>query len=157
MNVLFLDFGGVLNHGIFQEIDPECIKNLNSLVSWGKAKVVLSTAWRCECSVQELRDLLHGWGAEVDVIGATPEVNFIDPEFDPEALLPDARIVEIRAWLDAHPEVDKFVVLDDNDIRQDVNFDIKSDPEIERCFVQTDPRQALSLDAAARALMVLES
>ena len=68
----------------------------------------------------------------------TPVISFTDPEFDPDASLPDARIVEIRAWLDARSsEVLDFAVLDDNDIRLDTNDDMKADDAIWERFVQT--------------------
>lgn len=143
MLVLFLDFDGVLNggwhpdHG-FDWALTSAVENLNRLLSITKAKVVVSSAWRLEMDLEALRQVLGAWGVDAEVLDVTPVVNFTDPEWDPDASFPDARIVEIRAWLDAHSsEVLDFAVLDDNDIRLTVNDDMKADDAVWERFVQT--------------------
>jgi histidinol phosphatase-like enzyme len=65
MNVIFLDFDGVLNHQLwykrrmdevdtesivskypFYEFDPESIKRLNRIVKETNSKIVVSSSWR---------------------------------------------------------------------------------------------------------------
>jgi hypothetical protein len=156
--VLFLDFDGVMNGGShpdhgFDWCLTSAVENLNRLLSVTKAKVVVSSAWRLEMDLQGLRKVLDTWGVEADVIGMTPVLNFVDPEWDPDAQLPEARIVEIRAWLDAHPnEVLDFAVLDDNDIRLDMNDDMKDDAAIWERFVQTRTTLGLTQEEVQEVL-----
>jgi hypothetical protein len=115
MKVLFLDIDGVLNsqrsciafggyphevHGKDrQQFDEVALHLIRGIVKLADASVVLSSSWR----------ITHGWdliGRELDlpIMGATPtkwEPNYV-------------RGHEIKEWLDAHPEVESYVIVDDN-------------------------------------------
>ncbi|OKZ75083.1 MAG: hypothetical protein BHW00_03070 [Clostridium sp. 26_22] len=110
MKVIFLDVDGVLNSdeyfdkiknvnicGIESEIDVEKIKLLKKAVDETGANVVLSSSWRYTRNAQYLKELLLRYGINAD---STP---FIQNE----------RGLEIKQWLLEHPEVEKFVILDD--------------------------------------------
>jgi len=73
VKVIFLDIDGVLNGGWHKEHGfdwalTRAIRNLNALVARTGAKVVISSAWRLEMNVEALRQVLAGWGAEVEII-----------------------------------------------------------------------------------------
>lgn len=112
MRVIFLDVDGVLVNRFalklahdmkMREIaDPRCVKNLNALTARTGAKIVISSCWRIGRTVDELKQLLHKWRVEGEVIGKT--INNWDWE----------RGQEIQEWLDRHPECESFVIIDDD-------------------------------------------
>lgn len=110
MKVIFLDVDGVLNsdeyfdkiknlniNGIQSEIDVEKIKLLNIAINETKVKIVLTSSWRYTRNAQELRKLLSEYGISTD---STP---FIQNE----------RGLEIKQYLYEHPDVEDFVIVDD--------------------------------------------
>lgn len=115
MKVILLDIDGVLNEDstptrtksrmIF--VDEEKLLRLKRIVETTGAKIVLSSTWRYDRDdpslsgdFLELREAFHAVG--LDFYGFTP-VDAIGIR----------RGMEIRAWLGLHPEVTKFVILDD--------------------------------------------
>jgi hypothetical protein len=84
------------------DIDPECVENLNYIVENADAKVVISSTWRLSHTPDEMRNLLEKKGFRGEVLGFTP------CEWGEE------RGIEIQKWLDAHPTVTQFVILDDD-------------------------------------------
>ena len=115
MKVIFLDFDGVLNSAEFPSecetegvvLDPGKMVLLKRIVDATGAKIVLSTSWRehwsadpreCDSTGVRIGRIFrsHGMG----ILDKTPRLN-------------TRREREILCWLDAHPEVREFVVLDD--------------------------------------------
>ncbi len=107
------------------EICPIAISNLRYVLEkCPEVHIVVSSTWRLGRSVEELKDLLFKWGiAKERVVGRTPALyvphgerhapNDIWPEgFQPTRELP--RGLEIQDWLDKHPEVTKFAIIDDD-------------------------------------------
>jgi len=127
MRVVFLDIDGVLNHSAHYTslaprlghttpvdwIDRTCVARLDALCERTGAAVVVSSSWRIY-----LRDkggaapVLAAAGLRAPVIGETPDHT---TETDRETVIA-GRWGEIRAWLDAHPEVTGYVVLDDCEV-----------------------------------------
>jgi hypothetical protein len=118
--VLFLDFDGVLVHEGYAgeqggeelwsecDIDPEAVALLDALCARAGADVVISSTWRRTFSLDELRGMLERRGFRGAVVGVTPSL-YRSPE--------GARLErgdEIQAWLDEHPEVGAFAILDDD-------------------------------------------
>lgn len=105
MKVLFLDIDGVLNCAYTKEridgrigLDPAMVVLFNEIVVKTAVSVVLSSAWR---RLPNWRlDLQKGGLEPSAVIGQTPSLGGI-------------RGLEIQAWLDQHPEVEKYAILDD--------------------------------------------
>ena len=110
MKAIFLDVDGVLNSdeyfdsvgysdddSIENEIDMNKIKLLKEAVDLTDAQVVLSSSWRYTRKAQSLRKLLIENGIMTDV---TP-------------FLQNKRGLEIKSWLKNNPDVDDFVILDD--------------------------------------------
>lgn len=110
MKAIFLDVDGVLNSdeyfdsvsdsdddSIENEIDMDKIKLLKEAVNLTDAQVVLSSSWRYTRKAQSLRELLIENGIVTDV---TP-------------FLQNKRGLEIKSWLKNNPDVDDFVILDD--------------------------------------------
>jgi hypothetical protein len=106
MNVLFLDFDGVLNraYGSMSPcLDFDLVEELNRVLVVTGCCVVLSTSWRLHHSLAELSQTLSMSGFRYcgRIFGKTPSL----PSGD--------RSHEIEAWMDAHfHDVHRAVVLD---------------------------------------------
>lgn len=141
MNILFLDIDGVVNRGRralvgFNWADPECVRLLNNALSQTNAKVVISSSWRVGASLKELSNhFKNHFGIQADFIDMTPVINLDLPDCDFTCAAP--RAMEIRDWLDRHPEVDNFAIIDDMDIFQGGEDEIVfEDQEIAEKFVR---------------------
>lgn len=116
MKVIFLDFDGVLNSekyirgcdGYGVAIAPSRMILLKQIVDATDAKIVLSTSWREHWS----KDLINcdSTGVLINRIFSTCGLQI----FDKTPELHERREMEIKSWLDTHPEVENFVVLDDS-------------------------------------------
>jgi hypothetical protein len=105
MKVIFLDIDGVLNSDQTRNprkfpyvVDKKLLALFQKLVDRTGAEVVLSSSWRCD-PVGVLA--AKHWG-----------IPFIDLCSDRPG---SSRSSEIRAWLADHPDVTRFVVIDDED------------------------------------------
>lgn len=115
MKVIFLDFDGVLNSSKYLlrcevcgiAIDPSRMVLLKQIVDAANAKIVLSTSWREHWE----KDLAKcgSTGVLINRIFSTHGLQI----FDKTPQLHERRETEIKSWLDAHPEVENYVVLDD--------------------------------------------
>jgi len=118
MRVIFLDIDGVLNYpDCFDPgrawIDPGCIARLNLLVQRSKAVLAITSTWRGlvhsgKMTLDGLRWLLGSHGLEATIEGIT----------GPDAQTPD-RGQQILRWLQEHPRVEAFVILDDDTVTID--------------------------------------
>src|ERR1700733_7639768 len=104
MKVLFLDIDGVLNYEAFWKrfrgaygIDDELAARIRVIKKTTKAKIVLSSAWRG--SPENERHISRKVGTLFD---STPR------------LLSMIRGEEIKRWLDQHPEVTRYAIVDDD-------------------------------------------
>ncbi len=118
MKIVFVDIDGVLNSHIYymhkseQEgnIDKTRLILLKELVDKTGAEIVLSSSWRtnwekdperCNPAGKEINDAFNGAG--LFIYDKTPE-------FDGYT----ERANEVKAWLSEHPDVESFVILDDD-------------------------------------------
>ena len=116
MKILFLDFDGVLNGVTFVRcgeragavLDKTKLMLLKQIVDATGAKIVLTTSWRehwwnnlaeCDGTGEAISLMFRTYGLEI--LDKTPKLH-------------TAREKEIKSWLDAHPETENFVVLDDS-------------------------------------------
>lgn len=104
MKVLFLDIDGVLNNGHTKErfqgfigLNKELIPLVKQIIDETGCQVVLSSYWRTDPkSVKHVRQ-------------------HIGPLFDKTPIFTmKPRGTEIQAWLDEHPAVTKYAILDDD-------------------------------------------
>ena len=119
MKVIFLDCDGVLNtqfsksfFGRYVGCDDDKLERLKRIVDATGAKIVVSSTWRLDISrgngnfnasgiYQYLLDNLKRY--DLEVYDITPECSYHRT----------LRGTEIRKWLEEHPEVTEWVVLDD--------------------------------------------
>lgn len=157
MKVIFLDIDGVLNSEQFWEnrtqsfrytaalnegktkdqvrvianIDPQAVALLNQLVKQTDAEIVVSSTWRSDWNIQYL---LRYAGVEKYMYGITP--------FSKDR----HRGTEIKEWLDDHPEVTNYVILDDdNDMLEEQMGNL----------VQTYWLTGLTIDNVKQAINIL--
>ena len=113
MKVIFLDIDGVIITDMTLKerlkknslANPECIEQLNRIISETDAKIVISSAWRF-CGIQEMQLLLIFWGCNGEVIGATDDLNELDVDNR-------VRSNEILSYLKSYKNISNFVILDD--------------------------------------------
>ena len=117
MNVIFLDIDGVLRtdasdrywsevtgqpipKSVFDRLfSNHSIAILNEIVYITGAKVVITSTWRVQHSLEDLRNIFKIRGFRGDIIDKTNIIGH--------------RGEEIQEWLDTHP-VNKYVVIDDS-------------------------------------------
>jgi len=85
--------------------DVHCVKNLNLILDHvPEAKIVISSSWRLIRDLTELGNMLSKNGIDPGrLVGKTP---------DDIGRVPRGK--EIQAWLDVHPEVESYIILDDD-------------------------------------------
>jgi hypothetical protein len=131
--VLFLDIDGVINsrrtviatdgfpHDFSEsgkkKFDWIAVGMIRDLCEREKASIVLSSTWRLMHSVHECAN-----GLDLPIFDKTPS-------------LPGVRGEEIRDWLDRHPEVEQYAIVDDNSDMLESQMEH---------FVQTSEEEGLS-------------
>lgn len=121
MKVIFLDIDGVLcmpkQFYPLQKVilagrrvsnfDEDCLRRLDKIIEATGAMVVISSAWRIDfwepAEFDLLKEHFKNQGSIVNLIGHTP--------YDNERI----RGREIQTWLNEHPDVEKFIIIDDSD------------------------------------------
>lgn len=130
MKVIFLDYDGVVNTPIWDErgnIDYnhpsdgkvnnyQAIMWLNHLLWRTNAKIVVSSTWRYCCNDTSYQDCLYNAGLKRKY-----EIKDCTAWFGN-----NTRTEEIHQYLKEHPTIDKYVILDDEQV-EDENF-VKCDP-----------------------------
>ena len=105
--IIFLDFDGVVNNfaepDSFRKLSVKNVKVLNRLIKLTNASIVITSVWRINYSMEVLKQVLINAAFKYpeSVIDVTP-------------LGYGYRGKEIKEWLDQHPEVSEFVILDDD-------------------------------------------
>jgi hypothetical protein len=165
MKILFLDVDGVLNsresfqahkeatgkpvHWPLEHLCPELIDRLNIIVEITGCKIVLSSSWRRACTLEDFRKWMKERGflysdSIIDATGRGHDLNGAEPNFD--------RGGEIRQWLNFHPEVQTYVVLDDD------SYDIVGNGTVHTHkdnFVQTNFDVGLQTEQVDAAIKIL--
>lgn len=113
MKVLFLDIDGVCNsaeymvrlgkQSFWHDTDPELVKLVRRIITETKCDVVLCSTWRLYPEAREVvkRDVCH----------------FIDVTKDMQRGAKWGVVErghEVQEWLDRHPAVTQYAILDDN-------------------------------------------
>lgn len=88
-----------------RSLSPTCMGHLNRLIKDSNSVVVVTSTWRYGYSILGLQKLLEYRGFNGNVVDITP-VTFSGSE--------KPRGLEIHEWLEAHSEVNRFVILDDD-------------------------------------------
>ena len=133
MNVVFLDYDGVVNTPMWDSTGEHCRYNSSfdnrvnnfQAVQWVSEfcqkygySIVVTSTWRFDSNYKDC--LINGGLRDgVQILGKVPH------------LLDAERGEEIQKYLDNHPEVDKFLIFDDDsDMGNLVNHLIKTDTTV---------------------------
>ncbi len=126
--VIFLDIDGVLNNhntkerlpsGVFG-IDPVNVANLNKLIQNIDIEIVLSSTWRLCYPLPVINGFLKAVGFKGLVMSRTESI-----------IAAYHRGEEIQAWLNKNPDVDSFVILDDDsDMAHLIDHLVQTNPEV---------------------------
>lgn len=130
MKVIFLDIDGVLNHEDYyrwryeeitinhrdfvhpySEFSPDSIKQLNRILKETGAEIILSSTWRFD-EMDKLQKLFKEVGIERPITDITPDLYNV---FNSHC----CRGKEIEKFLNEHPEIDRYVILDDDTDMED--------------------------------------
>jgi len=122
--IIFLDFDGVLNSHFYAkskkmgliDIDEDSVVLLNQIVQASDAKVVVSSTWRLNRTIQELEDILLSKGFIGEVIDKTKDLRR-GPDADSIV-----RGNEILCWMKDNPAAigcpyynyTNYIILDDD-------------------------------------------
>jgi hypothetical protein len=120
--VLFLDIDGVLNSNVYYKylykpedggsrFDPYCVILVKKLVEEFSLKVVISSTWR-DGSLKRL----------VKELNENDFMDYLHEDWLTPVVRPASRGKEIGLWLDNHPEVKEYIILDDNENLLDHQF-----------------------------------
>ena len=116
MKVIFLDVDGVLNSGqtLVSGFDlyKDYLLNLKELVNKTGAKIVLTSSWRNFIKRGARGRGYHPYGELLLFTFALHELSLYDKVSDVE-LSSSNRGQDILKWLEMHPQVTSFVILDD--------------------------------------------
>ncbi len=153
MKAIFLDVDGVLNNrftssrspGGYVGVSDELIRNLKEIVKETGAVIVLSSDWRLLREDPErkkdykylARKLL--FTGHIKISGHTDDISW------------SKRGREIRKYLDDHPDITEYVVLDDNPFRDFKEYGLPGN------IVLTDPMKGLTDADVSRAIRILET
>lgn len=144
MKVAFLDVDGVLNmhnSGGMYALNRNRLRLLEEIIKDTGANIVVSSTWRNYPDA--MKKLSHKLGYRgLKIFGVTDRLGFSETG---ERYY---RGHEIQKWLDEHPEVENYVILDDDSDMLDSQL---------RNFVQTDGMIGLTETLAYRAKYILNN
>ena len=143
MKVIFLDFDGVITIPPRWYIKADKIKYIKRIVDETDAKIVVSSSWRMD-TVEETKDSI------IYKEKRCPRNQMlywlIDNLYDVTHTYKTLRGQEIKDWLEEHPEVENYVIIDDdNDMLDEQLYH----------FVQTNFEDGITEVEAVRAIKVL--
>lgn len=115
MKILFLDIDGVLNSKFYYKyiykpgnglsrFDPYCAVLIRRLVEEFSLQIVITSTWRNGLVDRLMRELQDN-GLD----------NFLHEDWHTPILRFASRGKEIKSWLDKHPEVTDYLIIDDNE------------------------------------------
>ena len=151
MKVIFCDVDGVLNNneteertpGGFRGISDALVEKLWKIADSCGAKIVISSDWRL-LRYNPARKQDYDYLAEKLEAGGMPEISGHTDDISWKL-----RGTEIRKYLEDHPEITEYVILDD------IPFADFADDELLPHLVLTDTRLGLSDEDVRKAVTIL--
>ena len=107
-NQMYESWQGTMSEYIAQEFCPICTSNMELLIEKvPEAKIVVSSTWRLNNTVDDLKKILKPFPTVANrIIGVTPRGEYKNGRI--------MRGEEIKTWLEHHPEVENYVIIDDD-------------------------------------------
>jgi hypothetical protein len=133
MKVIFLDHDGVIClqsewggrferdreglDSVFDDFNSKAIVVLNQIIEATDCEIVVSSDWRHYATLEQMQELYQIRGIKKTPIGMTGSADYSNAQ-----LLEKYRCVEIRQYLEKHPEISEWVAVDDMDLSSLGNF-----------------------------------
>ena len=153
MNVIFLDFDGVIDTHYYQSNEQmeEKIKILADICHTYDAKVVIEASAK-DAINEETMEMEEGWVKDIfnlfekydiDCVGRTPNVRKYDSH-NRSSYVSMWKEDEIRLYLMRHPEIDHYCVIDDDDLtamhRKSDLDKVRNHLVVTKDFLETNPK-----------------
>ena len=110
----------------FDDFNDKAVVVLNDILKQTDAEIVISSDWRFDCTLDEMKSLFEMYGVIKVPIDYTPTLeieDFKELEANGKVGYEDERSIEIKKWLAMHPEVTHWVAIDDLNMKADLtNF-----------------------------------
>lgn len=138
MKCIFLDIDGVILSWPKQNPIPNAIDAINNwLTIHSDWQIVISSSWRLEHDLATITSMLTKIG-----FLHSDRIQNVTPILTKENGIPEARIKEIRAFLDTH-SIEDFLVIDDQPIWIDLDDDRFHDETILERLIEVNPHLGL--------------
>jgi hypothetical protein len=159
MKVIFLDIDGVLvtrKHMLFlaesgyekmvdanndEKFDPICVANLGKLIEETGAKIVVSSTWRY-MGVGPLQKIFRDRKVSGEIIGLTTIERFED---DSKIYAGECRGRQIQEYLEDHPEIENYVIIDDDSDMMECQLDNFVHTKFEDGFIDSALEKAIKI------------
>lgn len=113
--ILFLDIDGVLNSEVYYKstahsennssrFDPLGVEFIKKLVEEFSLRIVISSTWRYGAADRLMHELKN-----------SKLIKYLYHEWFTPVIHPAHRGTEIKLWIDLHPEVTDYVIIDDDE------------------------------------------
>lgn len=119
LNVIFLDFDGVLNippyigRDNFGHIfNNSCIHNLDTIIKKTGAKIVISSTWRMD-GIEVMKEMWVKRNLPGEVIGCTPKTYVENITESGLILVHSTRGAEIQEYIDIN-DIENYCIIDDD-------------------------------------------
>jgi hypothetical protein len=154
MKIIFLDFDGVITIPSSRwHLKASLIRNVRRIVDETGAKIVVSSSWRhgfpepsAEATARQMADRPKRCPRNAMLNWLSDNLYDCTPYFPDEKYSGQGRGGEIQTWLDRHPDVENYVILDDDGDMLDSQL---------YHFVQTNYEDGLTEAETVRAIKVL--
>jgi hypothetical protein len=121
MKIIFLDIDGVINPWMSEKgpggkFGKQALENFKLILeAVQEAYVVITSTWRDHYTLSQMKVFFKEAGIEPNrILDITPDLRRVEGMIRHYP----GRNEEILAWLDQHPEVENFVIIDDVDQEQ---------------------------------------
>jgi hypothetical protein len=113
--ILFLDIDGVLNSEVYYKttshlennssrFDPLSVEFIKKLVEEFSLRIVISSTWRYGAADRLMHELKN-----------SKLIKYLYHEWFTPVIHPAHRGTEIKLWIDLHPEVTDYIIIDDDE------------------------------------------
>ena len=163
MRIIFLDIDGVLNSNAFFDTNPDNVEIDNTFVerlvklynTYPDTKIVLSSYWRYLAANNKSKQYFYSKMKEnnLDVIDETPL------SYPGTTQLINNRPIEIKLWLNAHPEIKKWVSIEDDFLYEHYEKECGrqfANHLVTTLFYGNTDNEGLTEDAVNKAIKILK-
>lgn len=127
-------YRGVYLDGVhfYNQFDPDCVERLNRLVKETNADIVISSTWRKNFELVQIRQYFKHQGCQADIVGKTPNDWYLkDGETDYYGRKWSCRGQQIEQWRNSLNDKRPFVIFDDDaDMGPYMDRLVKTDHEL---------------------------